>query len=112
MAHNHPSGKLDISPQDIQATNEMFDAVTAAGIRLVDHIIVAGDDAVSLTDMGHISQNHDKPGLSKTATAEKTGGYSVKPLSIKEQLAIAEKQLAIENAGRKPQTRNHGREAR
>lgn len=109
VAHNHPSGSTDVSQEDINATYRLLDAAGAAGVHLVDHIIVAGDSAVSLADQGHIRQ-----GISKAAAAisEKHGEYARKPLRIKEQLAIAEKQLAIEAAKRQPQKKSYDRGSR
>jgi DNA repair protein RadC len=47
IAHNHPSGVLDISEQDHEVTRRIRQAGDLIGIRLDDHIIVAGDDFVS-----------------------------------------------------------------
>ena len=47
IAHNHPSGMLDISDSDREVTMRIRQAGDIIGIRLDDHIIVAGDDFVS-----------------------------------------------------------------
>jgi len=47
IAHNHPSGMLDISEQDREVTRRIRQAGELIGIRLDDHIIIAGDDFVS-----------------------------------------------------------------
>ena len=47
IAHNHPSGALDISEQDKEVTKRIRLAGELLGIRLDDHIIVAGDEFVS-----------------------------------------------------------------
>jgi len=47
IAHNHPSGCLDISEQDKDVTKRMRLAGELLGIRLDDHLIVAGDGFVS-----------------------------------------------------------------
>jgi len=47
IAHNHPSGLLDISSQDREVTKRIKQAGDIIGIRLDDHIIIAGDDFVS-----------------------------------------------------------------
>jgi len=39
VAHNHPSGGLEPSPADIEATNQLKAAGLAIGIALLDHII-------------------------------------------------------------------------
>jgi len=47
IAHNHPSGMLDISEQDREVTRRIRQAGDLLGIRLDDHIIIAGDEFVS-----------------------------------------------------------------
>ena len=47
IAHNHPSGMLDISENDRLVTRQLRQAGEIIGIRLDDHIIVAGDEFVS-----------------------------------------------------------------
>ena len=48
LAHNHPSGVALPSPEDIQTTRRVAMALQAVEIVLVDHIIVADDDYVSI----------------------------------------------------------------
>ena len=48
IAHNHPSGMLDISEQDREVTKRITQAGELLGIKLDDHIIVAGDGYVSI----------------------------------------------------------------
>ena len=48
LAHNHPSGVALPSPEDIQTTRRVAMALQAVEIALVDHIIVADDDYVSI----------------------------------------------------------------
>ena len=47
IAHNHPSGLLDISEQDREVTRRIRQAGDIIGIRLDDHLIIAGDEYVS-----------------------------------------------------------------
>jgi DNA repair protein RadC len=47
IAHNHPSGSLDISNRDREVTDMIKKAGELLGITLDDHIIIAGDDFVS-----------------------------------------------------------------
>jgi len=47
IAHNHPSGMLDISKQDREVSGIIKRAGELLGIRLDDHIIVAGDKFIS-----------------------------------------------------------------
>ena len=55
LAHNHPNGTAMPSPEDIAATQKIFNVLKSVGIRLVDHIIVAGEHAVSLKEYGAFS---------------------------------------------------------
>ena len=41
VAHNHPSGSLEPSNEDISVTNRLKDAGTLLGIQLLDHVIVS-----------------------------------------------------------------------
>jgi DNA repair protein RadC len=43
VAHNHPSGALDPSPADVQATSRLRTASDVVGLRLLDHVILAED---------------------------------------------------------------------
>jgi len=47
VGHNHPSGMLDISENDREVTKRIRLAGELLGIKLDDHIIVAGDSFVS-----------------------------------------------------------------
>ncbi len=53
LAHNHPSGLAMPSAEDIQTTRRLAVALDAVEIMLVDHIIVAEDDFVSLAQSGY-----------------------------------------------------------
>ena len=47
IAHNHPSGLLEVSEQDREVTRRIKQAGDLIGIRLDDHLIVSGDEFVS-----------------------------------------------------------------
>jgi DNA repair protein RadC len=47
IAHNHPSGSTDIGNKDREVTKRISEAGELLGIKLDDHIIVAGDEIVS-----------------------------------------------------------------
>ena len=53
LAHNHPSGLASPSGEDIQTTYQVASALSAVDVQLVDHIIVADDDYVSLAQSGY-----------------------------------------------------------
>lgn len=48
LAHNHPSGIAKASQADIVSTQAVERALTMAGIRLLDHIVVANGKCVSI----------------------------------------------------------------
>jgi DNA repair protein RadC len=56
LAHNHPSGSAQPSPQDIRLTRLLIAAGELLGIRVLDHLIVTpGDDFCSLWEAGLLS---------------------------------------------------------
>lgn len=52
LAHNHPSGLALPTAEDVQVTKKVATALDLVGVRLADHVIVADQDFVSLTDSG------------------------------------------------------------
>ena len=52
LSHNHPSGIALPSREDYATTQQAQDALRTIGVELLDHIIVAEDDYVSLADSG------------------------------------------------------------
>ena len=50
--HNHPSGSLEPSSQDIAITNQLKEAGSLIGIQLIDHIIVSKNGHVSMREQG------------------------------------------------------------
>ena len=54
LAHNHPSGVAVPSSSDEAATRQVAEALRTIGVRLVDHIVVADRDFVSMADSGDL----------------------------------------------------------
>ncbi len=52
IAHNHPSGILKPSPDDIATTIQLVDAGKILGISVLDHIIITKKGYLSLKKMG------------------------------------------------------------
>ena len=50
LAHNHPSGIALPSPEDVLTTKKLAIALSAVDITLVDHIVVADGEGVSMRD--------------------------------------------------------------
>ena len=54
ISHNHPSGVAEPSQADISLTVKLKEALLLIECRLLDHIVVAGSEFVSLSDRGLI----------------------------------------------------------
>lgn len=56
LVHNHPSGDIEPSGEDINLTNRIIDACNIVGIKILDHIIIGKnrDDYYSFTKCGLI----------------------------------------------------------
>jgi DNA repair protein RadC len=52
LAHNHPSGCLDPSSEDLEFTRFVKRAAEMMGIELYDHLIIARDGYTSLKERG------------------------------------------------------------
>lgn len=50
LIHNHPSGNLEPSQEDILITKKLVDAGTILNISVLDHIIIAGNSFTSLVE--------------------------------------------------------------
>ena len=47
LTHNHPSGKKEPSPSDREITRQLATALDLVDVRVIDHIIVGGDETFS-----------------------------------------------------------------
>ena len=54
LAHNHPGGSPNPSRQDIEATQNIKNALHAISIQVMDHIIASGSKYTSLAEKGLI----------------------------------------------------------
>ncbi len=54
VAHNHPSGNCQYSPEDIEVSKRLRDAGEIMGIEVLDSIIVSHSDGISLREKGLI----------------------------------------------------------
>lgn len=50
LAHNHPSGNLNPSPQDLEVTNKIKKGLQLLDVNVLDHIILSKDGFYSLAD--------------------------------------------------------------
>jgi DNA repair protein RadC len=54
VAHNHPSGDPEPSPEDLAVTRRLAQAGDLIGIELLDHLVFAARGFVSLKSRGHL----------------------------------------------------------
>ncbi|WP_019939906.1 RadC family protein [Bordetella sp. FB-8] len=54
IGHPHPSGLASPSSADIEFTRQIQKALQLVDVRLLDHVIVAGNQVVSLAQQGHM----------------------------------------------------------
>jgi DNA repair protein RadC len=54
LAHNHPSGNLKPSEQDIEITRKLRSGGDILDIRVLDHIILSDSGYLSMSDEGYI----------------------------------------------------------
>jgi DNA repair protein RadC len=54
LAHNHPSGALKPSQQDIELTRKLQNAGDILDIQVLDHIILSDTGYLSMADEGYI----------------------------------------------------------
>jgi DNA repair protein RadC len=52
FAHNHPSGVAQPSQADELLTRSLKEALALVGVKVLDHFIVAGDQALSFSERG------------------------------------------------------------
>lgn len=61
LVHNHPSGDTSPSEDDLLLTRRLVAAGRVIGIDVLDHIIVAGGDFISLKRQGLFADEEEKP---------------------------------------------------
>ena len=52
VAHNHPSGAAKPSESDRLFTEDLFAAMKPIGVKLLDHVVIGGDEVYSFADHG------------------------------------------------------------
>lgn len=57
LSHNHPGNTLRPSADDIKCTIELLAAIVPMGTYLLDHIIIAGDNYVSIRECGSMRES-------------------------------------------------------
>ncbi len=54
LAHNHPSGVAEPSQADLALTRHLKSALALVDVRLLDHLVVTANSAVSLAERGQL----------------------------------------------------------
>ncbi|MDN3987173.1 RadC family protein [Zwartia vadi] len=54
LAHNHPSGVAKPSRADILLTQRLRQSLAVVDIELLDHLVVAGHQVISIAELGHM----------------------------------------------------------
>lgn len=71
LCHNHPGGAVQPSQADVDTTLGLQDVLTALGVTLLDHIIVAGGEAYSMVQHGELLDKQEEIDL--PLVADSTG---------------------------------------
>lgn len=54
FAHNHPSGSLQPSSADEALTDVLKKALALVDVKVIDHVVVSGNQSVSMAEMGMV----------------------------------------------------------
>ncbi len=60
LGHNHPGGLAVPSGEDVRTTQEIAVALKTLDVRLIDHVVIAGDEIVSLVESGLYTPDIDQ----------------------------------------------------
>lgn len=59
LSHNHPSGNCMPSKQDLNTTQWIHEALQTVEVNLIDHVIVSGNDFISIAKSGIMPETFD-----------------------------------------------------
>ncbi len=62
IAHNHPSGSTDPSPEDLALTRQLLQAAQILSLPLLDHLILGGGQFTSLRQTTHLWEDYPQEG--------------------------------------------------
>ena len=68
LAHNHPTGLALPSEADVIATLGIMQTLDPIGVRIIDHLIIAGEDACSMLQRGCLPDFRATPGILNAAS--------------------------------------------
>ncbi|MBN1776747.1 MAG: DNA repair protein RadC [Clostridiales bacterium] len=81
LCHNHPSGSVMPSAQDLEATRVLSGLLSEIEVVLIDHLIVSENRAVSMVRNGYIRQTKTAGGIT-VKTADTGAGPDAAELKI------------------------------
>jgi DNA repair protein RadC len=58
IAHNHPSGSVEPSPEDLALTRQFLEAASVLGVPVLDHLILGSGQYCSLRQTTNLWQEH------------------------------------------------------
>ena len=64
LAHNHPSGMAEPSQDDYDSTRAVIGALNVIGVRVIDHLIFAGNSVYSMTQNSQFDGRQDEREIS------------------------------------------------
>ncbi len=82
LCHNHPSGSVMPSPQDLEATRVLSGLLREVEVVLIDHLIVSEHQAVSMVRNGLIRQTSTAAGIAVKVADPGDGNLSPGALKI------------------------------
>ena len=77
LCHNHPGGAAIPSQQDLDMTDSLGQMLQSLDIFLADHVIVAGEDALSLVECGFL-EHHTSGGVLLSKVADPGDGALIR----------------------------------
>ena len=75
LCHNHPGGSAQPSQADIDTTLILQELLSALGVTLLDHMVVAGDEAYSMMQHGDLDT---EGAAARPVAADSTGRMAPK----------------------------------
>lgn len=91
ISHNHPSGNLKPSQDDIALTNKLKEAARLFDIKVLDHLILSSEDYYSFADEGALSGLENVP----------SNNFSLLPINHRQFLIQVLRRIEMESIGNK-----------
>ncbi len=110
VGHNHPSGNVNPSKQDIQLAQQLNNSLRVVGVNLLDFIIVGQGRYYAFSQNGLLYRrgNARKHGYSSGTTDKRPYSIVSKPVDITRRSARAAEKKSNGNAKEYTQNKNNG----